>query len=205
MDDRSIRLFPILRNDEDYTDCVSLLLVGGGTTLIDAADFDYLAPEPWKLWGGRVVAVIKTPCWTYERGDYFHRELRSISRLLLNPNHRWHVDHRNRDPLDNRRSNLRLCTPRQNAMNKGPASGKSSKYKGVTKVVGRDRWVAVGFWRGKRHHLGTFYDEVSAAIAYNKFVEKRCPDFAYLNPISASPDYPPVTGKVRKRKRASRR
>ena len=42
-----------------------------------------------------------------------------------------HVDHINGNTLDNRRANLRLVTPTQNARNKAPHKNTSSKYVGV--------------------------------------------------------------------------
>lgn len=42
------------------------------------------------------------------------------------------IDHENRNPLDNRRGNLRLLTYTQNAANRTKMDNASSKYYGVT-------------------------------------------------------------------------
>ena len=94
------------------------------------------------------------------------------------------IDHKNRRPWDHRWENLRIATRSDNMHNKEPAKGKSSKYKGVTKIKGRERWTAHITIRGKTHHLGTFDDEFKAAQAYNAAVRKYCPEFGYVNPLS---------------------
>lgn len=43
--------------------------------------------------------------------------------LGVTPSRQLVVDHINRDPTDNRRINLRLCTPSENALNREPRNG----------------------------------------------------------------------------------
>lgn len=92
------------------------------------------------------------------------------------------VDHINNDPIDNRRCNLRLATPGQNVLNKGPDSGNTtSKYKGVSKRKGRKNWRVRINYQGKRYSLGTFENEIDAAKAYDEAAKKYYGQFAYLN------------------------
>jgi len=51
-----------------------------------------------------------------------------------------HVDHINHDTLDNRKSNLRLCTNAENIRNQKIRKGGSSKYKGVYKFSRNLGW-----------------------------------------------------------------
>jgi hypothetical protein len=52
------------------------------------------------------------------------------------------VDHKNGDPLDNRRCNLRLCNSRQNAWNHKIASNNTSGVTGVFQIKKSGRWLA---------------------------------------------------------------
>ena len=77
------------------------------------------------------------------------------------------IDHKNRNGLDNRRENLRVCTRSQNNMNGVAATGKSSKYKGVYWSKAAKKWRAYIKIDGKQHSLGCYGDEVAAAGMYN--------------------------------------
>jgi hypothetical protein len=79
------------------------------------------------------------------------------------------VDHKNRNGLDNRGSNLRPGPKKLNDANQGKLRTRStsSVYKGVYWYAQRDRWRASIVSEGKRRSLGYFRDEVSAARAYD--------------------------------------
>jgi hypothetical protein len=74
------------------------------------------------------------------------------------------VDHRDGDPLNNRRSNLRVVTSAQNAQNLA-ATLRSSRYRGVDWHKPRKRWRARATVGGVVHHLGHFSSEEQAAEA----------------------------------------
>lgn len=97
------------------------------------------------------------------------------------------VDHINKNPLDNRRCNLRVVTVSQNAMNQAKQKNRSSKYKGVNldkeKQHHAKKWRAQIKKEGKRIHLGRFLTEKEAAEAYNKAALELFGDFASLNVI----------------------
>ncbi len=88
---------------------------------------------------------------------YLHRQIAGAPRGL-------DVDHINRDRLDNRRSNLRVCTRGQNLQNVASRGG-SSLHRGVSwsKVAGK--WRADVKLEGKQHYLGLFECEEDAAAA----------------------------------------
>lgn len=74
------------------------------------------------------------------------------------------VDHKNRNPLDNRRENLRYCTTTQNMQNSKAISGTASNIKGVT--FDKDRsspWRAMVVYEGKRIHCGYHPTKEAAA------------------------------------------
>lgn len=99
------------------------------------------------------------------------------------------IDHRNRDRLDNRRDNLRLCSRLQNIANRKKltiVNGKTttSKYKGVCRCSeGRPGWRSEIRVNGKKKHLGVFQTEEEAASAYNDEARRIFGDFATLNEL----------------------
>lgn len=91
------------------------------------------------------------------------------------------VDHRNRNPLDNRRENLRIATHSQNGANKAKQKGNySSRFKGVS-MRPAGYWHAYAFKNRKRMHLGYFTEEELAARAYDRAAMQLHGEFAVLN------------------------
>jgi hypothetical protein len=91
-------------------------------------------------------------------------------------------DHKDRNPLNNQKSNLRPATNRQNACNKAKRSGAySSKYKGVSFCKKTEKWKAYGALKGCAVWLGYHETAEKAAIKYNEFAEKTYKEFAVLN------------------------
>lgn len=66
------------------------------------------------------------------------------------------VDHINGDKLDDRRANLRVCTPMQNAWNMGMNSRNTSGHTGVNWIKTSRRWRVEIMANGKKKHLGCF-------------------------------------------------
>jgi hypothetical protein len=81
------------------------------------------------------------------------------------------VDHINGNPLDNRRENLRIVTPRQNASNrKERRLGQTdSKYVGVHK--NKNKWTSQIRIKNKTINLGSFTNEIDAYKAYKNAVK----------------------------------
>ena len=93
------------------------------------------------------------------------------------------VDHINGNKLDNRKSNLRICTQRQNAWNSIKKElGVSSKYKGVHFYKRTGKWQS-SIQAGKRLHLGFFDTEKEAAKAYDFMAKKLRGEYANTNGI----------------------
>ena len=74
------------------------------------------------------------------------------------------TDHINRCKLDNRRSNLRHVTVRENGHNRKD----NNEYVGVHWHKITQKWAAQIQDRGKRKHLGLFSCKREAADAYNR-------------------------------------
>ena len=134
--------------------------------IVDEEDFPLISAYKW---------------YPHKFGNQFYASTSTgilMHRLIMNAKQGQLVDHKNRNGLDNRRENLRLCTQSQNLHNR-PSIGGTSKYKGVSKVG--NRWRSYIWKNYKRTHLGYFSSEEDAAKAYDKAAIKLIGDFAYLN------------------------
>jgi hypothetical protein len=89
------------------------------------------------------------------------------------------TDHQNRNTLDNREENLRVCTNSQNHMNSGKHADNTSGYKGVYKF--RRGWRALIGINGKLKYLGAYSTTEEAARAYDEAAKRLHGKFAILN------------------------
>lgn len=104
-----------------------------------------------------------------------------LERMLGRPLLRSELaDHVNRDPLLNTRSNLRLATHSQNAMNKGKQRDNTSGYKGVTLRKDIHKWKAQIVSGGKHKCLGYFDTPEEAYVAYCEAAIELHGEFAHL-------------------------
>jgi hypothetical protein len=105
------------------------------------------------------------------------------------------IDHINRDPLDNRRTNLRVVTGSTNNRNSSSLKrkGVSSKYKGVCWHKPAKKWVAsIQPPNGKYKHLGCFISEEEAARAYDISFRGLYPDEVKGGTVLNFPETPGI-------------
>lgn len=156
----------LIKADENIT------LTKGKFALVDDEDYEKVSQLSWKYTGG--YAAHNYTVKGKQGCIYMHR-------LIMNAKKGEFVDHVNHDPLDNRRTNLRLCTHSQNHMNRTKLPNRSSRYKGVTwnKQVGK--WKASIQAKGKYRYIGYFDKEHHAALAYDMWAKPSYGEFANLN------------------------
>lgn len=154
-----------------------IALTQGKFTIVDDKDFEWLSQWKWH-------AEKANTCWYAARNISGQpgKKLR-MHRAILNPPPGMEGDHINRDGLDNRRCNLRICTTSQNHMNTRKQRRSSGRYKGVSWAPSKQKWQAEITCRGERHWLGRFDDDCEAARAYNAAALKHFGEFAHLNMI----------------------
>lgn len=152
-------------------------LTQGKFVIVDDEDYKSLASYRWFYALGYAV----------RSGDVHNGELKQIRmhRVISRAKGKEQVDHINRDTLDNRRSNLRICTPSQNAMNRKAKSGNTIGFKGVRmrKEALKKPFTAQIKFDGRLVHLGFFETSIEAAKAYNEAAIKHFGDFANLNKV----------------------
>ena len=103
---------------------------------------------------------------------------------LLNPRKGKTADHINRVGLDNRRTNLREATPRQQVANRGKCSHGVLPYKGLRHNKSGSYTAALKY-DGVVYYFGTYWDIVEAARAYDRGAISFYGEFAGTNfPLS---------------------
>jgi hypothetical protein len=131
---------------------------------IDEEDYHFINERRWfiDLTSGRP-RVVCNP-----KKDMKHRKLH---RLIIDAPIDKEVDHINGDPLDNRKSNLRLATHSQNMFNRGKTKVNTSGFKGVSWDKRTGKWrICV--------NLGGFETPEKAHEIYKRIVVVMAGEFA---------------------------
>lgn len=147
-----------------------ITLLNGYKVLIDCVDYGRIQPVSFtiKIKKGEVkIQQVEVKSSTYKKKAPLHR--------LIYPNYAV-IDHIDRNPLNNRKINLRECNLSQNAMN---SRGTKTKFKGVYVGVGRIRSTIKAY--GVKYNLGTFKSEEEAAVSYDYAARILHGEFAFLN------------------------
>ncbi len=120
--------------------------------MCDAEDWNNQKHITWFIDGGYVKARNKG------KSLKFHR-------VIMNPPSKMEVDHINHNPLDNRRSNLRIVTHAVNMANRGRQTNNKSGINGVYWNERAKRHYAQINVNGKRKSLGSYetFEEAKAA------------------------------------------
>lgn len=154
---------------------------------VDVRDLKLISRHTWHVpsvggWKGYAIAMMKV------NGKW--RPV-AMHRLIKRAKPGQHVDHKDGNPLNNKRSNLRFCGKPGNSWNmRNSKNQKKGLYKGVFPATGASTWRAqIGITReGKLHqeYLGSFRDPADAARAYDKAARRLFGKFA-------APNFPEAT------------
>lgn len=160
--------------------CRKMPLTQGQYTLVDADRYDDLMRRKWYArWDSRGKRFYAMTAYKDRNGVFRKKHLH---RIILSIQGEALTDHINRDSLDNRRSNLRKCTPHQNQANTKIRSDNTTGYRGVKyRDYDRKRWSAVIQVKNKEIFLGNFLTAEEAARAYDEGAFKYLGEFATLN------------------------
>lgn len=155
-------VLPILTGTDPGTALIPLPAQDGSIrayALIDASDAEWAGQWRWHLVG---TGYAGRRMWgtASSRVVLLHREL--LGPMYGDDTEGDHID---RDPLNNRRGNLRPLTLAGNLQNKPSYRGSTSPYRGVSWNRRQQQWHAQIQVSGKKMHLGYFTDELEAAEA----------------------------------------
>lgn len=119
-----------------------------------------------------------------------HRRIRFQNKYYLAHRLAWffmhgemppEIDHKNRQPDDNRFENLRLSTSSQNKCNSGIRANNTSGYRGVSFYKQTSRWAGEVRAGGRRVWSGYFGTAEEAARARDVVAAKHHGEFVWLN------------------------
>lgn len=93
------------------------------------------------------------------------------------------IDHKDGNPLNNKKENLRCCSNAENIRNRGLQSNNSSGFKGAYFHTNKNKYQAQIKVNGCMIYLGLHENVKDAARAYNKAAKQFYGEFARLNVI----------------------
>jgi hypothetical protein len=106
---------------------------------------------------------------------------RFVHSLIMGTPPGMHTDHVNGNKLDNRRENLRVCTPAQNLRNRKPRKSTRSGYKGVQWSSAHKSWRAIIRADGRVYSCGRSTDPIKAAKKYDRKARELHGEYARPN------------------------
>ena len=127
---------------------------------VDADVYDWAKDMKWYY--------SKTPNGGYVMSQRIDGKQRLVHRLIMKPLPGMIVDHKDGNRLDNRRSNLRVCTYSQNQGNSRPRRS-WKKYKGIyfEQIHPNRPWRAYISDKLYLMALGSYATDEEAALAYD--------------------------------------
>lgn len=154
-------------------------LTQGQVAIVDDEDFDYLNQFKWYAnnMSGKFYAV---------RGLRINKKIAAcllMHRVIMNPEKGMVVDHLDRNPLNNQKSNLRICTQGENSRNRNFNINNKSGFKGVHWHKAGKKWISRININKEILYLGLFTDVKEAAKTYNEAALKYHGKFANINKI----------------------
>lgn len=145
---------------------VQMKTAKGQTFIIDIDDLEQVKEYCWRISKGYIVTGLKQI---------------QLHRLLTNCPDDMIADHINGNKLDNRKSNLRICTKQQNAMNCKVSKNNTSGVTGVTWNKQNNNWIAQISINRKNIHIGSFDKFEDAKKARREAEDKYFGEYAYSN------------------------
>ena len=143
-------------------------------TIIDACDFEWLMQWRWHLHNGYAKRSVRQ---NGKRVNIkMHRAIAQRHGLDMSNT----IDHANRDKLDNRLTNLRPASYREQMLNRGKMHNNTSNCIGVIWDKQTRKWRAQITINRKHINLGRFDNLVDASSAYNLALIETADDWEFI-------------------------
>ncbi len=152
-------------------------LTQGKFAMVDDEDYAWLNQFKWAF----TIAKKKNTGYAMlgfginGRLDYIY-----MHRLIMNFPENFGIDHKDRNGLNNQKSNLRICNPSQSSANQTRSKKNTSGFKGVCFRHKRKlrQWQATINFQRKYIYLGYFNTAEEAHEAYKKAAVELFGEFA---------------------------
>lgn len=142
-------------------------LTQGKVAIVDDEDFDRVSVRKWQIYPkGYAGATVKV---------FLGRQTVLMHRFIIDAGKDEQVDHVNGDKLDNRKENLRICTPTQNRAN-SKARSDGSGVKGVHLQKAGNYTASICHNR-EVQYLGTFDKIEDAKKVYDERAKELFGEF----------------------------
>ena len=148
-------------------------LSNGKVTLVDSDDYKSLSKFKWNNTGYYAGRAGPRRPGKARRTFLMHR-------VVMGAGRKDEIDHINRDPLDNRKSNLRFVSHRDNIRNSKLYSTNKSGHRGISWDNRTESWFVVIVQNGKNKFLGRYGDIEVAKSVYKKVAREVYGEFAQV-------------------------
>jgi hypothetical protein len=153
-------------------DVMRIPLSSGGYALIDAEDYQLVRGYTWNANANGYASTTET----IHDGSVYRILMHRLV-LLMGVEDERKLDHKNGDPSDNRKVNLRVCNSMQNSWNSKKPKSNTSGVKGVG-LVGGKYWRGTIKANGEVHSKGFGTDKEAAIRWVREMREQLHGEFA---------------------------
>lgn len=158
---------------------MACVFIKGFKILIDDEDLELVLSKRWQAHGDRDRTYFRHGYQSKESGRWRVKSFFMHRMILGFPDSSKMVDHKSGDTLDNRKANLRLCSPLENARNSKVRPSKVPNHlKGAYPYFNTGRWWSAIRINGLLVRLGTFDTDTEAHEAYCRAAAQHFGEFA---------------------------
>lgn len=137
-----------------FDDMKKIQLTQGQVTSVDNIDYEYLLQWKWcAVWDGKNFRPKRSSSRVNGKQKNIYIYTMIAKRMGINAKR---IDHKDQNPLNNCRLNLRAATVSQNGQNRSANSNNTTGVKGVYFEKSSGRYRAYIKVEGKRYNLGRF-------------------------------------------------
>lgn len=145
----------------------------------DIAKIYFFNTDRYAIIDSEDVYKVKDYCWSDAKDKYYpnacvngkHTDLHRL--ILPNNDKRFVTDHINRNPLDNRKCNLRIVTQCVNMQNIGLTVTNTSGYKNISYLTTRSVYVVSIARNHKKHYVGSYRDLETAVQKLEEYKKEH--------------------------------